>query len=265
MVNKPSDYVFNSRNECDRLERQAVLQGNEQHLRHFHVDPGARVLEAGCGSGAMARLLAVQYPTAEVLGVDVNPEYIAYAARRAHTAGLRNLSFQVGDLEDLPLPDTSFDVIWSHLVLFFLPKPELALKEFLRLLRPGGQVRIALHDETFLTNHPEDSHLQERLEQVIPKLGDVRLSRKLPLMLRDLGFNNVSVTVELDTIYTVIGAVNIDQRRNVEELLTSALTRISTILGSQQAANDFKSDLLSYLDRSDTSSYTTLWIVGGTK
>jgi cyclopropane fatty-acyl-phospholipid synthase-like methyltransferase len=54
---KPSDYVFDSSSESERLERQATLQGIERHLRHFRLQPGARVLDVGCGSGAIARLL----------------------------------------------------------------------------------------------------------------------------------------------------------------------------------------------------------------
>ena len=260
---EPPDYVFNSSNECDRLERQAALQGIERHLRHFRLQPGARVLDAGCGSGAIARLLAAHHPAAEIVGVDVNPEYVAYARNLAARQGLRNLTFETRDLGASQLADASFDVVWSHQVLFFLPSPDTALRELRRILRPGGVLLVALHESSLLTNHPEDGELQARLERVLPRLADVRLARKLPLMFRVAGFQDVSASAEMDAIYTTIGRISPEQRRNVEEILTPALPRIGEVLGSLEQAKTFLADLLAYLDRPDTCSYTMLWVVRG--
>jgi ubiquinone/menaquinone biosynthesis C-methylase UbiE len=261
---KPSDYVFDSSNECERLERQAKLQGIERHLRHFQLQPGARVLDGGCGSGAMARLLASRHPAVQVVGIDLNPGYIAYARNRATAEELGNLTFEAADLAALPLADASFDVVWSHLVLYFLPHPDVALREFRRVLRPGGTLLIALHDSPLLTNFPEDPDIQMRLERVMPGLGAVRLARKLPLMLRDEGFRDITVVAEMDAIYTILGRIGPAHRRNLEEILASALPRISEILGGCQQAEAFRTDLLAYFDRPDTCSYTTLWVVEGT-
>jgi ubiquinone/menaquinone biosynthesis C-methylase UbiE len=205
MATKPSDYVFHSSSECDRLERQAALQGIERHLRHLPLRAGARALDGGCGSGAMARLLAARHPAAEVVGVDLNPDCVTYARDRAAREGLRNLTFETGDLQALSLADASLDVVWSQMVLYFLPRPDAAVGEFRRVLRPGGTVLIALHDSPLLTNFPEDRELQERLERVMPGLADIRLARKLPLMLRKAGFRDISVVAEMDAVYTAIG------------------------------------------------------------
>ena len=263
MTIKPPNYVFHSGNECDRLERQAALQGIERHLRHLPLQAGARALDGGCGSGAMARLLAAHHPAAEVVGIDLNPDYVIYARDRAAREGLRNLTFETGDLQALPLADASFDVVWSQNVLFFLPRPDAAVGELRRVLRPGGTLLIALHDSSLLTNFPEDRELQERLERVMPRLGDIRLARKLPLMLREAGFRDISVLAEMDAVYTAIGRVSPEQRRNLEEILTPALSRIAEVLGDREQAETFLADLLAYLDRPDTCSYTTLWVVRG--
>ena len=73
MVARP--YAIHSDSECDRLEKQAVLAGLENHLRHVPVPKTARILDAGCGSGAMARCFASHFADASVIGVDIRDDY----------------------------------------------------------------------------------------------------------------------------------------------------------------------------------------------
>jgi ubiquinone/menaquinone biosynthesis C-methylase UbiE len=87
----------------------------------------------------MARLMASTYPEWDVVGVDFNPAYVAYARDRGRLA---NLSFEQGDLRALKFTDASFDVIWSRFVLYFLPSPEDAIREFRRVLRPGARLLL---------------------------------------------------------------------------------------------------------------------------
>ena len=82
---------------------------------------GTRLLDAGCGSGWLSRLVAKRMPDCEVVGVDINPDYVAFANERAHEAGLPNLRYEVGAVGDLPFADESFDTVWSLMLLMFLP------------------------------------------------------------------------------------------------------------------------------------------------
>jgi hypothetical protein len=86
----------------------------------------------------------------------------------------------------------------------------------------------------------------------------------LPLLLRRAGFQNVSVEIELDRLYTAIGTIEPELRRNLVELLTPAMPRVGQILGGPEQAERFLSDLLAYLDSPDTCTYTQLWIIKGT-
>jgi trans-aconitate methyltransferase len=93
-------YAIHSASECERLERQAVLAGIEDHLRFVPVPPAARILDAGCGSGSMTRLFAARHPDAEVTGVDVRADYLAYARERAAAEELHNVDFREGDISN---------------------------------------------------------------------------------------------------------------------------------------------------------------------
>jgi ubiquinone/menaquinone biosynthesis C-methylase UbiE len=120
-------------------------------VRAIAPTPGSRVLDAGCGTGA------VLFPTAEAIGRDGHVTGIDLAAgmvarTAAAATGLTNVTVRSGDAQDPPFPPGSFDLITSGLVLFFLPDPPAALTAYRRLLKPGGRLGVscfARHDPRY--------------------------------------------------------------------------------------------------------------------
>lgn len=107
-----------------------------------HLRPGLRVLDVGCGPGSLSCDLAEAVAPGEVVGVDIGTAPVAQATQLAQDRGLTNIRFQVGDAMALPFPDASFDVVFSHGVVMYFVDPLPALREFHRVLRPGGLVAI---------------------------------------------------------------------------------------------------------------------------
>jgi ubiquinone/menaquinone biosynthesis C-methylase UbiE len=95
-----------------------------------------RVLDAGCGAGHTA--LAFAPLAAEVVGVDLTEAMLEQGRRLATERGLANVAFQLGDVEQLPFPEASFDIVASRYSAHHYPRPWAALREFARVLRPGG-------------------------------------------------------------------------------------------------------------------------------
>ncbi|WP_412543664.1 methyltransferase domain-containing protein [Longispora sp. K20-0274] len=105
--------------------------------------PGERVLDAGCGLGAPAILIARE-TGAVVTGVTVSTVEVQEAAKRAAEAGLGDtVRFEHGDYMALPFADGSFDAVLAIESLLHAPDPARALAEFRRVLRPGGRLALA--------------------------------------------------------------------------------------------------------------------------
>ena len=104
-------------------------------IKFSGVHDGDRLLDVGCGTGVVA-LTAAQVG-AKVSGSDLTPELIIRAKENAQISNL-NIDFQVADVEDLPYKDSEFDFVLSQFGHMFAPRPEVALKEMLRVLKPGG-------------------------------------------------------------------------------------------------------------------------------
>jgi SAM-dependent methyltransferase len=107
------------------------------------VRAGESVLDVGSGTGAVATAILGSAPSARVTGVDRSAPYVAYAT--AHVAG-DHARFLVGDAQRLELPDGTFDRTVSALVMNFIPDRDAALREMIRVTRPGGLVAAAVWD-----------------------------------------------------------------------------------------------------------------------
>ncbi len=100
-----------------------------------------RVLDVGCGTGHTA--LAFAPHVAEVVGLDLTLAMLAQARKLAAERGLANVRFERGDVERLPYPDATFDVVTSRYSAHHYPHPQVALAECARVLKPSGVLLLS--------------------------------------------------------------------------------------------------------------------------
>ncbi|MCK6500993.1 MAG: metalloregulator ArsR/SmtB family transcription factor [Nitrospira sp.] len=102
--------------------------------------PAVEVADLGAGEGLLSELLALR--CRRVIAVDNSDKIIAFGAAKARQAGLTNLEFRLGDLEDPPIDSGSVDIVILSQALHHAVDPRKALRSAYRILRPGGQVLI---------------------------------------------------------------------------------------------------------------------------
>jgi ubiquinone/menaquinone biosynthesis C-methylase UbiE len=123
--------------------------GKEKRLRQLTLDtaqvkPGNKVLEIGCGTGTLTLAAKMRVGlSGEVEGIDIAPEMIAVASRKAARKGI-DISFRVGSIEEIPFSDHRFDVVMCSFMIFHMPDEirRKGFKEIYRVLKSGGHLFI---------------------------------------------------------------------------------------------------------------------------
>ncbi len=106
--------------------------------------PGQTVLDLGCGAGFDTLLAARRVGfTGKVIGVNMTPDMITKARHNASLLGMSNVCFIEGEIENLPLPDVSVDLVISNGVLNLCPNKPRVLSEVFRVLKSGGRLQMA--------------------------------------------------------------------------------------------------------------------------
>jgi ubiquinone/menaquinone biosynthesis C-methylase UbiE len=139
--------------EWDRIRKlhvsDAAVEGAIRAA--LSVQPFRSLLDLGTGTGRMLELFGHEIERG--LGLDLSLDMLLLARDRLERAGLKHCSVRQGDIYDLPLANSSFDVVILHQVLHFLDDGARAIKEAARVLRPGGRLLVvdfAPHQQEFL-------------------------------------------------------------------------------------------------------------------
>jgi len=162
------------------------------------LNPGETVLDLGSGGGIDVLLSARRVgPTGKAYGLDMTDDMLALARENQKKSGLNNVEFLKGEIENIPLPDNSVDVIISNCVINLSGDKDRVLREAFRVLKPGG--RFAVSDVVVRGEVPEEIRRSMLLWVgcVAGALSDAEYTAKL----RAAGFQQIEV--EPTRIYTV--------------------------------------------------------------
>ncbi len=118
-------------------------------IRSFISIEDKLILEIGCGTGRFCYLLSKEFPDKLIIGVDISETSLEFARKLKDISGAVNLCFQKEDMFSLPFPDRHFDVVFTegvieHFKLDCHPNYKTALREMIRVTKPGGKVLVAV-------------------------------------------------------------------------------------------------------------------------
>jgi len=174
------------------LPEQAVLAslgcGNPTALAELRE--GEVVLDLGSGGGIDVLLSARRVgPTGKAYGLDVTDAMLSLARSNAAEAGAQNVEFLKGDIESIPLPDESVDVIISNCVINLAADKRRVLREAFRVLKPGG--RFAVSDIVVRGEVPDE--IRRSLELWVGCVAGALEEREFEGLLSDAGFEKTSI------------------------------------------------------------------------
>ncbi len=163
----------------------------DKYVTHLAIPPKARVLEVGCGTGAVLRAIARRPDFGgQATGVDQCPTFIETASRFAQREGVGDrLDFRVGDAHRLDFPAGTFDVVIAHTLISHVTAPLAVLGEMARVVRPGGTVVVFDGDYASLTYAFADHVFGQQMDTALANatFNNPLIMRDLPRLLREHG------------------------------------------------------------------------------
>jgi ubiquinone/menaquinone biosynthesis C-methylase UbiE len=208
--------------EVARLRQQALMWFPRERAAFARAGlgahPGQQVADIGCGPGFLSREVLAAFPGAAVSGVELDPALLKVAQATNAGAGGRFAGYH-GSIDALPLKDASMDFVLVRYVVQHLPEPVRALREVLRVLRPGGRLIVMDIDEQltgifapgpkFQAEYAlENSPLQAGMaaNRVVSSLfdstqkaegGDRNIGRRLWGLMETAGFSKLQLSTEM--------------------------------------------------------------------
>jgi SAM-dependent methyltransferase len=220
--------------EQERLVEQA------EHWRHRLIrdgtalPPGTRLLEVGCGVGAVLAVLGQEFPGVRLTGVDIEPKQLEFARGHLRRAGVEATLVEADALA-LPFRDGSFDHVWMMWFLEHVADPPTVLREARRVLAPGGAVTAIEVDYSTCRAEPSTPSFDALIRAMVQGMaasGWSDAGTRLPGWISEAGFRAVD---EGERPYWWQGDDLAGQARYAADVLESALDALARLPDSDAA------------------------------
>ncbi len=187
---------YSDKESC-RLTDQANTLADLLHHDSFYPT-GEVILEAGCGIGAQTTIIAGMNPKSRFVSIDISEDSLNRARKATEERRLENVSIQKADIFDLPFAADRFDHIMVCFVLEHLPRPIDAIRNLIRVLKPGGSLTVIAGDHGSFRCYPDSRDALLAVECLIKVQailgGNALIGRQLYPLLKEAGLQNIKIS-----------------------------------------------------------------------
>jgi len=259
-----ANYLMESSDEAQRLEGKTQAEETRRQLAMVGLLPGMRALDAGAGTGAVAREMAAMVgASGSVVAFDASQERLDAGKALAHVA---NLEFICGDLYAPTLAEGTFDFIWCRFIFEYLADADAVMIQFRRLLKPGGKLVVGDLDGNTIFHYPMPPEVEEGLPKLMKAIEgrfDPYAGRKLFHRFRTAAFSELRVRAMPYHFYP--GTIPDREIPNWEGKVRTMRGAGEKAFGSAEAWDRFATQYLEMLRDPDSLTYSILFLVEGTK
>ncbi|MCB9091603.1 MAG: methyltransferase domain-containing protein [Halobacteriovoraceae bacterium] len=254
-------YSMENQKEAQRLEFQAKQRNYslETELSHLNLKTHKKVLDLGCGTGLMARYLLDENSKLQVSACDYSEVRIQQAKNLSKGY---SIDFFHGDAQNLKI-QKKFDLIISRYVFEHLENPEQAARSVYDALEVGGTGYLIDFDGIFLNLYTANDKFNQQLNAINSAVNfDLYIGRKLPALLKSVGFKNIQWRAEINTFE---GPELAEEKHNCAQRCQNAYPLLEKLLGSNQEAEMFIENYVDSLDFPETVLFYNKFIAWGEK
>lgn len=142
-------------------------EATDELLSLCHIEDAREVLNVGCGIGVGSTYIAKKHGS-RVVGVDISEKMVKWSRQRAREARVEDkVEFRIANVLDLPFEDNRFDVVFAESVLIFLEDKARAIRECVRVTKPGGYIGL---NEAYWVEQPSPEHMEQVKRAVAPSI-----------------------------------------------------------------------------------------------
>jgi ubiquinone/menaquinone biosynthesis C-methylase UbiE len=198
MTTAKNDYKFGyGQAQVNMFQKWRTIDNHGEFIKPY-LQKGSKVLDCGCGPGSITLGIAKLIAPGQVIGIDISDEQIKLAQHNAKKQNIGNAIFQQPNVFELPFADNTFDLVFEHAMLNHLANPLDAIKEQIRVVKPGGF--IAAKDGLATIIYPQSELLKEAdklYHQPIKESGgDSYLGLKLKELFHQAGLQNIQYNIQ---------------------------------------------------------------------
>ena len=262
-------YIMEDETEGKRILVKTQRVTTLEHLKIAGLEKGMHSLDVGCASGKVTREMAGIVFPAKVIGFDASHKRIIESKKIDSEKGITNIDYICGDVYSIGFDDNQFDFVWSRFLFEYLQDPLSALKELKRITKPGHKVVVADLDGNGVFHYPMSKKLSKGISAVINIIKekaafDPYAGRKLYNYFYRVDFKNISVTtLPYHLIFGKAVSDTYSQWQTKIDILERNIIKLAP--DKYKELKFVFKEMLAHLQKPDTLTYSTLFIVEGIK